>query len=143
MLSQTAGKPWRPWNPPAYDLVLMDCNMPEMDGYEATRQVRSGRRKVLDPNIPIIAMTANAIKGDREKCIQAGMNDYLSKPIDSGALATVLQCWAPQKEERSVSSVGNERLYPSYPILMADDDRHVLQTLRLMLRSGGFTNLIE
>jgi two-component system, sensor histidine kinase and response regulator len=74
----------------AYDLVLMDCQMPEMDGYEATRAVRAKGSVVLNPAIPIIAMTANALKGDRERCLEAGMNDYLTKPINPRALAECL-----------------------------------------------------
>ena len=64
-----------------YDVVLMDCQMPEMDGFEATREIRKNKTKILNPQFPIIAMTANALKGDPEKCIEAGMNDYISKPI--------------------------------------------------------------
>jgi CheY-like chemotaxis protein/HPt (histidine-containing phosphotransfer) domain-containing protein len=70
-----------------YDLVLMDCQMPEMDGYEATVAIRAPGSAVLNPDIPIIAMTANALKGDRERCLECGMNDYLSKPIDPKLLA--------------------------------------------------------
>ncbi len=72
-----------------YDLVLMDCLMPEMDGYEATRAIRAGAGR--DPNIRIIAMTANAMKGDREKCLAAGMNDYLTKPINCQTLADAIE----------------------------------------------------
>lgn len=73
-----------------YDLVLMDCQMPEMDGYAATRAVRSGGSPVLNAAIPIIAMTANVMQGDREKCLEAGMTDYMTKPISTKALAECL-----------------------------------------------------
>jgi CheY-like chemotaxis protein len=74
----------------AYDIILMDCQMPEMDGFEATRALRGRNR-----TIPIIAMTANAMKGDRELCIESGMNDYLSKPVKSSELAAMLERWLP------------------------------------------------
>ncbi|MEY8205649.1 MAG: response regulator [Bermanella sp.] len=76
-----------------YTLVLMDCQMPEMDGYETTRQIRQGTGGDRYRKLSIIAMTANAMKGDREKCLLAGMDDYLSKPIDSAALQEKLQLW--------------------------------------------------
>jgi PAS domain S-box-containing protein len=74
-----------------YDLVLMDCQMPEMDGFEATRRIRSEKTRVLNPLVPIVAMTACVLPGDRESCYAAGMNDYLKKPLDQGEMASVLE----------------------------------------------------
>jgi len=76
-----------------YSLVLMDIQMPVMDGFEATRAIRSGIMKVPNPKIPIIAMTANALHGDRARCLAAGMDDYISKPITKQGLAKVLEKW--------------------------------------------------
>ena len=76
-----------------YDLVLMDCQMPEMDGFKATRCIRQEGSKALNPRIPIIAMTAATMKGDREKCIQAGMNDFIAKPVQQRELAEIIARW--------------------------------------------------
>ena len=76
-----------------YDLVLMDCQMPQMDGYEATRFIRDPNSDVRDHGIPVVAMTANAMQGDREKCIAAGMDDYLTKPINRGQLLETIEKW--------------------------------------------------
>lgn len=75
------------------NLILMDCQMPNMDGYETTRTIRAGIRAKDHTSIPIIAMTANAMEGDREKCLAAGMNDYLTKPFKLQALRSVLAKW--------------------------------------------------
>lgn len=74
-----------------YKLVLMDCQMPVLDGYEATKLIRSGEAGSMYLQVPVVALTANAMKGDREKCLAAGMDDYLSKPFDSRALKSVLK----------------------------------------------------
>ena len=74
----------------AFDVILMDGQMPVMDGYEATRLIRSGQVQGIDPAVPIVALTAHAIKGEDDKCFEAGMNDYLTKPLDVKQLVQVL-----------------------------------------------------
>ncbi len=76
-----------------YGLVFMDCQMPEMDGFEACREIR--KRESGAAHIPIVAITANAMKGDRERCLEAGMDDYVSKPFKQDDLKTVIQKWIP------------------------------------------------
>jgi len=78
----------------AYDLVYLDCQMPEMDGFEATAAIRA-REVQLGGHIPIIAMTANAMQGDREHCLAVGMDDYVCKPVKAAELATLLHKWIP------------------------------------------------
>jgi CheY-like chemotaxis protein/HPt (histidine-containing phosphotransfer) domain-containing protein len=78
-----------------YDLVLMDCQMPELDGFAATAEIRR-REKDSGEHLPIIALTANALDGDREICVAAGMDDYMSKPFTRARLASALMRWLPQ-----------------------------------------------
>ncbi|WP_338166730.1 response regulator [Vibrio sp. 10N] len=92
-----------------YDLVFMDCQMPEMDGYEATREIRNTNNANINHSIPVIAMTANAIQGDKEKCLQAGMDDYISKPINAKALGDALAKWLPHKVVQEPPVDGEEK----------------------------------
>lgn len=78
----------------SFDLILMDCQMPKLDGYETTRQIRRND-SIMNPGVPIIAMTASVMKGDLERCIAAGMNDYLPKPVSFPSLRTMLCKWLP------------------------------------------------
>lgn len=89
----------------AYDLVLMDVQMRDMDGYEATRRIRSRESGVRSQKgggerLPIIAMTAHAMPGDRDKCLAAGMDDHVSKPLSPEALRTIIEKWAPERTPR-------------------------------------------
>ena len=78
-------------NERVFDIVFMDCYMPDMDGYEATERIRSIESTALDHSIPIIAMTANALDGDRDKCIKVGMTEYLTKPIQKKQLLSLIE----------------------------------------------------
>jgi signal transduction histidine kinase/ActR/RegA family two-component response regulator len=85
-----------------YELVLMDCQMPEMDGFEATRSIRDRNSTVLDHDVPVIAMTANAFPEDRARALACGMNDFLPKPVDRAALTAMLTKWL--KRPRTLES---------------------------------------
>ncbi|PCK07705.1 MAG: hypothetical protein COA42_12865 [Alteromonadaceae bacterium] len=89
---------------PKFDLILMDCQMPGLDGITTTQMIRAGNTGAPNSKIPIIAMTANAMKGDREKCLQAGMDDYISKPVDPDILEQKINQWLPY-----TSSVASEQ----------------------------------
>ena len=109
----------------SFDLILMDCQMPGMDGFTATAGIRSRERETRAPHIPIIALTANAMEGDRERCLAAGMDDYLSKPFSRQALAEMLARWrAPGTAAQTISTQpametsapGEQRPAPASPV---------------------------
>jgi len=77
----------------SYSVILMDCHMPVMDGFEATRRIRSDRRARVS-GTPIVALTADALDGDRERCLEAGMDDYMTKPVSAAQLAAAVKRWA-------------------------------------------------
>jgi|GEM_PF-1406727 len=84
------------WQTGHYDLILLDCHMPVMDGFEMTRQIRKIEAKDSRNPVPIIAITANALQGEAEKCLQAGMDDYLSKPVELVRLRKAIEQWMPK-----------------------------------------------
>ena len=92
-----------------YDLVLMDVQMPELDGLSATRQIRDPQSRVLNHRVPIIAMTANAMQGDEQMCRAAGMDDYVTKPVEIAALVAALEQWLPPHPETAVPAAPPER----------------------------------
>jgi signal transduction histidine kinase/CheY-like chemotaxis protein/HPt (histidine-containing phosphotransfer) domain-containing protein len=102
-----------------YDLVLMDVQMPEMDGLEATQRIRQGTGPTA--GIPIIAMTAHAMTGDRERCLAAGMNDYVTKPVSARALAATLDPWLPASSALTAGQTPAEltasMLTPAVPVV--------------------------
>ncbi len=96
-----------------YDLILMDCQMPEMDGYEATRRIRQLEAAQQRPPVPIIAFTANAMKGDNDKCFAAGMDDYLTKPIRKLDMTVMLERWLTGYEPKGQMTADTTPLTPS------------------------------
>jgi CheY-like chemotaxis protein len=118
-----------------YDLVLMDCQMPEMDGYEATGEIR--RTEVEPRHTPIVAMTAHALEGDREKCIAAGMDDYITKPVQLEELNRVLNAFlgSTKKENHAIlidaSAVDLDAMHGA----MGDDPTQFSETLNLYMET--------
>jgi two-component system sensor histidine kinase/response regulator len=93
-----------------FDLVLMDCQMPVVDGYQATRQLRLQEAEHGRAHTPVVAMTANAMEGDRERCLAAGMDDYLAKPVTSMAVDEVLARWLPRVGDAPAATIDSDRI---------------------------------
>ena len=109
-------------NSDAFDVVLMDCDMPEMDGFEATRALRERERISAGARVPVIALTANALAGDRERCIAVGMDDYLSKPVESAALRDAIARWSEPKASSSMQERKQLSAHIMDPRINASDD---------------------
>jgi CheY-like chemotaxis protein len=96
------------WSQGDFDIVFMDCQMPEMDGFEATRRIRAREtdqgHRASRHHTPIVALTANALSGDREHCLAVGMDDYLAKPFTRGALQRVIRRWLPAATPKPAES---------------------------------------
>jgi signal transduction histidine kinase/CheY-like chemotaxis protein/PAS domain-containing protein/HPt (histidine-containing phosphotransfer) domain-containing protein len=123
-----------------YAAIVMDCQMPVMDGYEATRHIRE-REQRCDaardrPHIPIIALTANAMQGDRERCKVAGMDDYLSKPVKTDDLGEILQRWLPETPQ-------GESSVPALPREMSKSDASVFDASTMLANIGGDVELFD
>jgi CheY-like chemotaxis protein len=116
-----------------YDLVLMDVQMPEMDGLEATRQIRDPESAVRDHTVPVIAMTAHAMAGDREKCRKAGMNDYISKPVAPEVLAGKLEKWLKTVSKSGPNAATED---PAAPMAKPDEQPEPDDPLEIFDRSA-------
>ncbi len=118
-----------------YDLILMDCQMPVMDGYQATAEIRA-LEAAGDSRLPIVAMTANAMEGDRQRCLEAGMDDYLAKPYSMSQLAQVLGRWLPLVKPEEATVEEGAAAEPASDAAL--DSRH-LEHLRDLDSAGGMT----
>ena len=92
------------WQKRCPDLILMDCHMPDMDGYTAARKIRDLEAQRKLPPVPIVALTASAMTGDREACLSAGMTDYLTKPIEKMSLGAMIKRVLEENAAKSHSS---------------------------------------
>jgi len=130
-----------------FDLVLMDCQMPELDGFEATQRIRAQASAANAPRVPIVALTANAVQGDRERCLAAGMDGYLAKPFRTTDLHAAIRPWlaassadaghkAEQSPEESGVAPGLQQSTSRASVDPTQIDPAALEPLRALLRSG-------
>lgn len=126
---------------PLYNLVFLDCHMPEMDGYEATQRIR-GNIKAAYNKIPIVALTANAMVGEREKCIQIGMNDFLSKPIEDEKLHEVLGKYL-ERSEVTLPASEQKPLSEKTQALLSSVDLTILEKLNALQEEGEPDIVVE
>lgn len=133
-------------NEKIYDLILMDIQMPEMNGIDATSLIRFPNSEVLNHTVPIIAMTASAMKGDREKCLEAGMNDYLAKPLTLDRLSEALERWLP-KESNHKGEVDNENESVSIKendfLVDCEEGRTIFNKEEMLAHLGGSHDLFK
>jgi two-component system sensor histidine kinase/response regulator len=126
----------------AFDLILMDCHMPEMDGFEATREIRGRERSSIGKHVPIIALTANAMAQDREECLNTGMDDHLSKPFSMQTMQDMLHRWIPQAA--STKSEAAAELAVQGPAKAAEVlNRQVLDQLSTLLKPERLARAIN
>src|SRR5262249_21772286 len=120
------------WEEKVFDLVLMDVQMPEMCGIDATRALRE-REKCSGGHVPIVALTAHAIVGDRERCLEAGMDDYIAKPVDPERLFAVIggvACVAAELEAMGSEEAGGELIWDQEALLRrVQGDTHLLKEI--------------
>ena len=118
-----------------YDLVLMDCQMPEMDGYQATREIRLAEsRSTCSRHLPIVALTAHALEGSREQCLEAGMDDHLAKPFTIGQLRAKLELWLPPHPLGAARPLPLAEPHTQHPALI---EERALNNIRALQRPGA------
>jgi CheY-like chemotaxis protein len=142
VLANTGRKALEALEKERFDLVLMDVQMPEMGGYEATQCIRE-KETFTGGHIPIVAMTAHALKGDREQCLQSGMDDYITKPIDPSKLFSVLENYLAVKEEQPISVIANEPKVELAALPPPEPEHSTVDEQEIWKRVGGDRELLQ
>lgn len=127
-----------------YGLVFLDIQMPDMDGFEVIKTIRSGFFSEIRKDLPVVAMTAHAMKKDREKCLEAGMDDYLSKPLNRQEVYSILKKWSENSTSANPSDDDrNKRILEPEPLWMNTDDHKKMMNLRIFDREEFLDRLMD